>query len=388
MRRSLVWSALLLALAAGPLLLQREAVFPCAPTRFTPNSSLPAPALVAAALGLPPASSAHAALAAAYCGLGGPDLDRPRTGCPCRSPPCPWYAPEWLVRRSPCPAGAARQGTASASAAPQGFAAPLASCTPACAAEHSPIISAGPLGVATPDVALWCSFGAPSALLPGHPDLQPSWLSPPAVAAPPLHGQERPRAESGALPPIAPVRPPSTPPTTTTPDGAVAPGRSSEQVLLIPYLSLYLAKGLNRTDDQTARATASLRRGDANVRGDDPTFAHHVAQPLASPRAAAPPLQPVSPAMLPWPHRPTQLLASLLVTPMLGVPTNNVCADTPHTPPRPSHLPNKNIIHDARTNNRGHASKDVSFWHLYLRGGAISGGKGGGRWSARRRLGV
>ena len=120
------------------------------------------------------------------------------------------------------------------------------------------------------------------------------------------------------------MRPPSPPP--TTPDGAVAPGRSSEQVLLIPYLSLYLAKGLNRTDDQTARATASLRRGDADVRGDDPTFAHHVTQPLASLRAAAPPLQPVSPAVLLWPHRPTQPLASLLVTPVLGVPTNNDAA--------------------------------------------------------------
>ena len=39
---------------------------------------------------------------------------------------------------------------------------------------YSPIISAGPLGVATPDVAVWCAFGAPSASLPGHPDLQPS----------------------------------------------------------------------------------------------------------------------------------------------------------------------------------------------------------------------
>ena len=228
-------------------------------------------------------------------------------------------APQHLPSRS------REAGTASASAAPQGFAAPLASCTPAGAAEHSPIISAGPLGVATPDVAVWCAFGAPSASLPGHSDLQPSWLTPPAVAPPLLHGQERPRAESGALPPIAPVRPPSPPPPTTTPDGAVAPGRSSEQVLLIPSLSLYLAKGLNRTDDQTARATASLRRGDADVRGDDPTLAHHVAQPLTSPRAAAPLLQPVSPAVLPWPHRPTQPLASLLVTPVLGVPTNNDC---------------------------------------------------------------
>ena len=84
--------------------------------------------------------------------------------------------------------------------------------------------------------------------------------------------------------------------------------------------------GLNRTGDQTACATAPLGRGDANVRGDDPTFAHHVTQPLASLRAAAPPLQPVSPAVLLWPHRPTQPLASLLVTPVLGAPTNNDAA--------------------------------------------------------------
>ena len=51
-----------------------------------------------------------------------------------------------------------------------------------------------------------------------------------------------------------------------------------------------------------------------------------MAQPLASLRAAAPPLQPVSPTVLPWPHRPTQPLASLLVTPVLGVPTNNDAA--------------------------------------------------------------
>ena len=156
-------------------------------------------------------------------------------------------------------------------------------------------------------VAVWCAFGAPSASLPGHSDLQPSWLTPPAVAAPPLHGQERPRAESGALPPIAPVRQPSPP--STTPDGAVAPGRSSGMVQQSPPNS-FTGFGLNRTDDQTARATAPLGRGDANVRGVDPTFAHHVTQPLASMRAVAPPLQPVSPAVLLWPHRPTQPLAS------------------------------------------------------------------------------
>ena len=62
-------------------------------------------------------------------------------------------------------------------------------------------------------------------------------------------------------------------------DGVVAQGRSTEQVLLIPYLSLYLAKGPNRTDDLIARATTPLGRGDAKMRGVDPTFAHHVTQP-------------------------------------------------------------------------------------------------------------
>ena len=140
------------------------------------------------------------------------------------------------------------------------------------------------------------------------------------VAAPPLHGQGRQRAESGALPPSAPVRPP--PP--TTPNGAVAPGKSSEQVRQYPPNSS-TGCGPNQTDAQTARAT--LFSGVAsNLRGVDPMFAHHVAQSLASLCFAALPLQPVFPAVLPWPHRPTQPLASLLVTPVLGVPTNNDAA--------------------------------------------------------------
>ena len=75
-------------------------------------------------------------------------------------------------------------------------------------------------------------------------------------------------------------------------------------------LSSFTGYRQDRASDQTARATAPLGRGDADVRGVDPTFAHHVTQPLASMRAVAPPLQPVSPAVLLWPHRPTQPLAS------------------------------------------------------------------------------
>ena len=142
------------------------------------------------------------------------------------------------------------------------------------------------------------------------------------------------------LPPLAPGPPPELPARTTCPEPVGQQAvlvallslwpqskhfvfwRSSEQVLHSP-LSSFTGYGQDRAGDQTARATAPLARGDANVRGVDPTFAHHVTQPLASLRAAAPPLQP---AVLLWPHRPTQLLASWLVTPVLGVPTNNDAA--------------------------------------------------------------
>ena len=153
------------------------------------------------------------------------------------------------------------------------------------------------------------------------------------------------------------MRPPS--PLSTTPDGAVAPGRSSERVLNSPSSS-FTGYGQHRTDDQTARATTPLGRGDANVRGVDPTFTHHVTQPLASLRAAAPPLQPVSQAVLPWPHRPTQPLASLLVTPVQGVPTNNDAAhaplrrgllDSPAPTAAPARGPGARIHAPARTAN-------------------------------------
>ena len=49
----------------------------------------------------------------------------------------------------------------------------------------------------------------------------------------------------GAVPPPAPVRPPAT--VLPSPDAAVAPGRSSEQVQQSPPLS-YTGFGLNRTD--------------------------------------------------------------------------------------------------------------------------------------------